>query len=103
MKKAIFFIFIVTFFPSLMANDDLERLVTLAEDSRDIVVELENPQDEFVLDEETSDFIFLYKNLIKKLLQLSLNLLSIPIKKHQARQVQCLTILVVTNTPLIKR
>ncbi len=67
MKKTLFFIFVFTIFPSLMANEDLERLVTLAEDSRDVVVELEDPQDEFVLDEETSDFIFSLQELDKEI------------------------------------
>ena len=52
---------------SLWANEDLEKIVTLAEDTRDAVVELEDPQEEFVLDQESSDFIFSLQNMDKQI------------------------------------
>ncbi|MCF8057869.1 MAG: hypothetical protein K9K67_01125 [Bacteriovoracaceae bacterium] len=63
--KGVFFIYILI--SSLWANEDLERLVTLAEDSRDAVVALEAPKEEFILDEESSDFVFSLQEMDKEI------------------------------------
>lgn len=51
--------FILLFFSSaIFAHDDLEKIVTLAEDARDVVTEMEGEKTKrFILSEETTDFV----------------------------------------------
>lgn len=71
-KWSIFILLFVASF-SLSANEDLDRLVTLAEDSRDVVIEVEkqdgvlNPETEFVLDEKTTDFVMGLQDMDKEI------------------------------------
>ncbi|MCR9203595.1 MAG: hypothetical protein NXH75_03390 [Halobacteriovoraceae bacterium] len=64
------FIFLFSF--SLFANEDLEKVVTLAEDVRDTVIEVERNEGnlsddpEFVLDEKTSDFVLNLQEMDKE-------------------------------------
>lgn len=51
----VLFLCLISF--NLFANEDLEKIVTLAEDTRDVLVESEDLPDKFVLDEETTDFV----------------------------------------------
>lgn len=57
MKTTAYILLLFFISPILLANDDLENIVGLAEDTRDVVTEMAAPQGEFVLSEETATFV----------------------------------------------
>lgn len=67
MKRVLLCLILTSSLWPLHANEDLERIVTLAEDTRDVVVELEDVPEDFHLDRETSDFVFSLQEMDKEI------------------------------------